>query len=171
MRTMKHLTLLRHAKAERPEQYPTDLARPLTDRGRKDAIRMGAVLADLDPPVDCILSSPSERTRQTVAAVLETLEREVPVIWGERVYEAGIRDLLQSIATVPNDVDHLLVVGHNPGMEQFVAALCGGDAGRLSFVMPTAGLAYLTVHTGSWTKVAPQSATLHWLIRPKLLRG
>lgn len=168
---MKTLSLLRHAKAERPEQYPTDLARPLTDRGRKDAMRMAAVLSDLDPPVDYILSSPSVRTRQTVTAVQEILEREIAVQVDERIYEASVRDLLDSIAAAPNECDHLLVVGHNPGMEELVAALCSGDGGRLGVAMPTAGLAHLTLSLNNWSKVIPRSGTLQWLLRPKLLRA
>lgn len=167
---MKTLSLLRHAKADRPEQYATDLARPLTDRGRKDAMRMAAVLTDLDPPVDFILSSPSLRTRQTVTAVLEILERDVPVHWDDRIYEAGVHDLLNGIAAAPTDCDHLLVVGHNPGMEELIAALCSGDNGRLVVIMPTAGLAHVTLNLNNWNKVSPSSGTLQWLLRPKLLR-
>ena len=62
---MKTLSIVRHAKAERPEGYPSDFVRPLTPRGHKDATRLGALLAGLEPKVDCILSSPATRAAQT----------------------------------------------------------------------------------------------------------
>ena len=168
---MKTLSILRHAKAERPEDYATDLARPLTDRGRKDAMRVAAVLAGLDPAVDAIVSSPSTRTRQTVAAVQEILEGDIPVLWDERIYEAGVRELLDALMTIPNQAEHVLLVGHNPGMAELIAALCSGDSGRLGIDMPTAGLAHVTLDIPGWSKITRRSGMLQWLIRPKLLRG
>ena len=58
---MKVLSIVRHAKADRPEGYQNDFSRPLTARGHKDAARIGGFMAGIEPPVDCIYSSPAAR--------------------------------------------------------------------------------------------------------------
>src|SRR5262245_40716792 len=122
---MKTLTIIRHAKTERPEGYASDFERPLTERGRKDAARLADVLARLEPPVDWLISSPALRTRQTTEILIADGDTN-NLQWEPAVYEASAETLLDLLGKVPQDIQHVVIVGHNPGMEELVAGLVAG---------------------------------------------
>ena len=112
---MPTLVLLRHAKSAWPPGVPDD-ERPLNPRGRRDAPVAGAVLA-AGPPIDLALVSPAQRARETFQLATSVLPTVPPHRIDERVYDADVVDLLAAISEVADDVDRLLVVGHNPGTE------------------------------------------------------
>jgi phosphohistidine phosphatase len=168
---MKTLSILRHAKAERPEDFASDLERPLTARGHKDAARMGELLADLTPRVDWVISSPAQRTRETTAHIVHALAFKRAVLWQEAVYEAEADALLQLLAQTPSEMEHVVLIGHNPGMEMLVSGLSAGAPNRLGVIMAPGGLAHLTLDIMNWQQLRWGSGTLHFLLRPKLLRG
>jgi phosphohistidine phosphatase len=168
---MKYLSILRHAKAEHTEEYPTDAERPLTKRGTKDAHEVGEFLIDIEPPVDWIVSSPSLRTRQTTTAVTTAIKYKRAVVWQEAVYLAEAENLLTILTQIPVEMEHVLITGHNPGMEELVSGLCAGSPSRLGIRMPTGGLAHLTLEIFGWNQTRWGCGTLHWLVRPKLIRN
>lgn len=167
---MKYLTIFRHAKAERAEDFATDFQRPLTTRGQKDTHQMAEILAGLEPPIDWIVSSPSQRTRDTTAIVTGTLNFTREAVWQATIYEADAETLLAVLAQVPAEMEHVLIVGHNPGMEELVSGLAAGAPTRLGITIPTAGLAHLTLEIFGWNQIRWGCGTLHCLLRPKLLR-
>ena len=168
---MKTLSVLRHAKAEHTEDFPTDFERPLTQRGHKDAAKIGALLTELEPAIDWIVSSPALRTRQTVEPIVATLAFKRPIVWNEAVYEAEAETLLRALAVVPPEAEHVLLVGHNPGMEALVSGLCAGDPARLHLAMATTALAHIRLEIFTWNQLRWGSGTLQALIKPKLLRA
>lgn len=168
---MKHLSILRHAKAEHIDNYPVDFERPLTARGGKDAVQIANMLVDFDPSVDWIVSSPAQRTRETAEAASHMLRYKRGIIWHESVYEADAETLLTVLAEVPLEMEHVLIVGHNPGMEELVSGLAAGSPTRMGITMPTAGLAHLTLEIFGWNQIRWGCGTLYTLIRPKLARG
>lgn len=168
---MKFLTIFRHAKAAHAEDYPVDFERPLTARGHKDAHMISQLLSRLEPPVDWILSSPAQRTRETASAVVKALNFKRGVIWQEAIYEANADNLLTLLSQIPTEMEHVLIIGHNPGMEELVSGLTAGSPTRLSLTMPTAGVAHLTLEIFDWNQIRWGCGTLHCLLRPKLLRG
>lgn len=168
---MKSLTVLRHAKAARPDAYATDLERPLTKRGHEDARRMGQLIKRLEPPVDWILSSPSQRTRETTDHLVKALEFGQPVIWLDAIYNATASMLVTLLKQLPAEVEHVVLVGHNPSMEELVSGLCAGTPPRLSLRMRPAALAYMTLNTHAWNLVRWGSGQLELLADPKLLRN
>lgn len=168
---MKYLSILRHAKAEPDVNYSVDLERPLTTRGQKDAKHIGKLLADIEPTVDWIVSSPAQRTRQTAQEVATILDFPRAIAWHDAIYEADAETLLNVLSQVPAEMEHVLIVGHNPGMEDLVSGLVAGSPRRLSLHMPTACLAHLTLELFGWNQIRWGCGTLHCLIRPKLLRG
>jgi len=168
---MKYITLWRHAKAERPDHYANDFDRPLTDRGRKDAARMAALIARLEPQVDVVLSSPSARTAQTVEALLEHLDGVLKPVWQETIYLASADVLLNLLKGLPEETQHVVMVGHNPGMEELTSGLCGSAPENTFVRLPTAAVAHIAADVSEWSLLRWGGAQLKLLIPPKMLRG
>jgi phosphohistidine phosphatase len=166
---MKSLTVLRHAKAARPEEYAADLERPLTRRGHEDARCMSRLLKRLEPPVDWIISSPSQRTRETAEHVAKALGFTRPVVWIDTIYEANASTLITLLKQLPAEVEHAVLVGHNPGMEELVSGLSAGTPPRLSLRMRPAALAFMTLDVLTWNLVRWGCGQLELLADPKLL--
>jgi len=138
------LVVLRHAKSDWSTGRP-DRERPLAPRGRRQAPEAGAWLAaHLDPPGLAVVS-PAERTRATWELVAAVLPEEVPVRVEESVYAASGAELSRVVASLPPEVESVVLVGHNPGMEDLVQDLSGGWV-----PMKTSAIAVLTWE-GAWT--------------------
>ncbi|HUQ53518.1 MAG TPA: histidine phosphatase family protein [Gammaproteobacteria bacterium] len=118
---MKRLLLLRHAKAVPAEEPLADIARPLADRGERDARRVGERLRQHQEPPGRILTSPAARTLQTAQIVAAAFaERADALVIERRLYLAEPAALLDVIANQEPHLDSLLVVGHNPGLSELV---------------------------------------------------
>ena len=115
---------------------------------------------------DVILSSPAERARETAALVAEAAGLTAPVRFDERIYEATSSRLLEVVTQTEETANELLLVGHNPGMEELLERLTG-ESRR----MPTAALARIALDVEKWQKVREASGRLEWLVKPKELAG
>lgn len=166
---MKALTIFRHAKADRPEEYPQDFDRPLTARGRKDAERMGVVISGLAPAVDCILSSSAVRAAQTASHLVAVLDFAGAPLWVADAYLAPPETLMEILRSAPKDAEHVVLVGHNPGMEELAALLCTGASNGAILRLPTAGIAHLLLDIGRWQQLRAGGAELRLLAAPRLL--
>ena len=159
---MKRLIVVRHAKATHKPGF-ADPDRPLTGRGRRDAKAAGQWLLGQRLIPDLVLCSPSLRTRQTwdrLAAELGT-GHDIEVQYDSRVYLADEDDALDVIGETPDDVRTLLIVGHNPAMQQVASSLTSqGDLG-----FPTTAIAVADL--GSWARLVPGagSARAFWTPR------
>lgn len=147
---MKHLVLFRHAKAERKAESGEDFDRVLTKRGRHDAELMGRVLADTGLRVDAAVVSPAKRTRET----WEQAGAAFPgasVAYDRRLYEAAPKTLLQAAEAELKRVGCVIVVAHNPGLQELAIALlkeggaAGADLARAQAGFPTAAVAAFSV--------------------------
>jgi phosphohistidine phosphatase len=167
---MKSLTIVRHAKAERPEGYGTDFDRPITERGERDAVRMAALLGRLAPPVDWWLSSPAQRAHQTTERMVAECGFAGTVQWEAAIYEGSAETLLDLLATIPQEVEHAVVVGHNPGMADLVSGLVAGAPSRLNLQMPTAALAHVGLEIFLWNQIRWGSGQLALFVTPKSLK-
>jgi phosphohistidine phosphatase len=167
------LTLMRHAKSAWDDPGLDDHDRPLNKRGRRDAPRMAKWIADQGARPDLIIASTSRRTRETTAVVRDVLGGEGPVRFSKAVYLATPDALLAVVHKVPARVGHLMLVGHNPGMEQFALTLAGdGDPALrddLATKFPTAAVAMLRFEVDSWSQVGPSLGTLAAFMVPKRL--
>ena len=161
---MKELLIMRHAKSSWDPKYRTDFERPLNKRGRKAAPRMGEFLADRDLLPDLIVSSPAERAKQTAELLMEASDYDGESHLDHGIYHAYSGDLLMVVQALPNEVERVMLVGHNPGFEMLVEQLCGG-----AVRMPTAAIAYVVLPTVSWADVDTETGELQWLVTPKLL--
>jgi phosphohistidine phosphatase len=164
---MKQLTLLRHAKSVQDLIYSVDRERPLAERGRGDAEKVGQFFAQTGVVPDLIVSSPAVRARQTAEAVARSAKYTGGIRWEEGVYAAGADALLSVMRRLPDQAEHVLLVGHNPGFEELAALLIGTECG---VTLPTAAVAHFEIDTDRWSEVCAGTGRLQWLVTPKLLR-
>lgn len=167
---MKYLSIWRHAKAERPEGYASDFERPLTERGHKDAGLMGALLLRVQPGIDLVLSSPSARTAQTTQHLLEMAEIQADPQWHASIYLASAETLMDLVRALPESAQHVVFVGHNPGMEELASGLCGSTPEDVFVHMPTAALAHVAIDISHWSMVRWGAAELRLLVTPKAIK-
>ncbi|MCB5164145.1 histidine phosphatase family protein [Streptomyces bambusae] len=159
---MPDLVILRHAKSAWPPGVP-DSDRPLGPRGLRDAPAAGALLAREHPRPDLVLCSPARRTRQTWELAAARLPAEPPVRHEPRLYAAEAEEILDLVRETPADVGGLLLVGHNPGLQELVLLLAGGGPGdaldRIGAKFPTSAVAVLGCPE-PWSALTPGSAVL-----------
>ena len=171
---MRHLYLLRHAKSALGQPGQSDKDRPLAPRGRKACRPLGRFLAELAPPPAQVLCSTALRTRQTWEGCAEAGQLDWPVAFREELYLASADQLLRRIQQVPDTAAAVLLIGHNPGMEELARALAGQGSeraalARLAEKYPTGGLAAFAVPMASWKELAPGAAKLIGFETPKRL--
>lgn len=168
---MKTLTLLRHAKSGWDDPVARDFDRPLNPRGRRAAATIGRHLRDLDVAFDRVIASPALRVQETIDEVERGYGRRLAPEWDRRLYLASAATLLDVVREAAEDAERLLLVGHNPGLEDLVLALVPRDAGELRAAVeekyPTATVAEMTLACDAWSDVAEDGATLTRFIRPR----
>jgi phosphohistidine phosphatase len=161
---MKTLLLLRHAKSSWNDASLKDFDRPLNERGLRAAPLVGRFMREQKISPDLLLCSPARRARETVALVKQAAHWDAPVRFDERIYEAGVEQLIEVISQIEEKVNKALLVGHNPGMEALIFQLTGEEKR-----VPTAALAQVTLDIEKWGKTHTDCGTLDWLVKPKQL--
>ena len=166
---MKQLLILRHAKSSWDDSELADFDRPLAPRGLKTAPLMGRELARCGWLPDLALVSPALRTRDTWRLVAQELPKSVPAQFAEELYEAAAGAILARVRQAR--AKSLLVIGHNPGLQQFALRLAGAGSDEAVFKkieakFPTAALARFTLDE-DWADLAFGSAKLTHCLRPK----
>lgn len=164
------LLLVRHSKADRPDDVP-DHDRPLTGRGRRDAAAVGRWLAEQRLVPDLVLCSDATRAAQTWDHAAAALGRDVAVRPTEELYDASAEAVVNLCAQAPVDVRVLAVVGHEPTMSTVAAALAGpgSDEALLAQVrahLPTSGVVVLELD-GDWDDLAGGTCRLTGLAAPR----
>ncbi|MER9111442.1 histidine phosphatase family protein, partial [Mesorhizobium sp. M0938] len=119
MATAKQLLLLRHAKSSWDDPDLIDFDRPLSGRGLKAAPLVGRELARQGWLPDLALVSPALRSRDTWRLVSAELPAKTPAKFVQALYEASVADVLAKIRQANAGTNSLLVIGHNPGLEEF----------------------------------------------------
>lgn len=174
---MRRLSIFRHAKSDRGDPRVNDIERPLNARGRTDAPLMGAFFARNDVIPDLVLCSSSVRTRQTAELALAALpEDRRPKLRVEAVlYLASVRTLLARIQKLPATAGHVMIIGHNPGLQMLAIDLIGdGDPKVIAAIeakLPTAALVQITFDVADWSAVNCGVGHLDRLVTPKMLRS
>ena len=167
---MKRLYLLRHAKSSWDDPTLADHDRPLAPRGRRAAKVMAKHLGRKGISPELVLCSPSMRTRQTLKRLAPGLGKKADVQIEPKLYAAPARDLLEVLHKVPDEVESVMLIGHNPGIQDLALSLAGAgsEIPRLRSKFPTAALATLELN-GTWRELAPGSAELVSLVKSKEL--
>jgi phosphohistidine phosphatase len=158
---VKTVYLLRHAKSSWDDPGLADFDRPLNDRGRDAARFIGELMFRRGIVPEAIVSSPAKRARQTAALVRE--QGELPTIgFDKRIYEASPLTLFNLLQETPAEVGSIMIVGHNPGLEELSRLLTGRPG---SF--PTASLARIDFPDVDWAELSAGSGEPAFVIRPK----
>ena len=168
---MKTLTLLRHAKSGWDDPVARDFDRPLNDKGRRAAQAVGRQLRTLDIGFDHIVASPATRVIETIAGLADGYGMAIEPAWDKRLYLASAATLLDVARESPADAARVLLVAHNPGLEDLVLLLIAkGEADLIAAAeekYPTGTLAELTFAVDQWADVAAGAGTLTRFIRPR----
>ena len=169
----RRLLLLRHAKSAWPDGVP-DHERPLAERGEKAAPAMGAFMAREHLVPDLVLVSDARRTLQTWDLVRQALPGEIETRISPQIYEASASTLLDTIRAVGDRPSTLLMIGHNPGLQELALMLVGkGDAkacDALAEKYPTAAIVVIDFAVTDWGQVEPGSGVLARFVTPRSLR-
>jgi phosphohistidine phosphatase len=166
---MKRLTLLRHAKSTWDDPVARDFDRPLNRRGRRAAATVGEEMKRQGLRFDRVVASPAARVVETLAGIADGYGETLDARYDKRVYLASPATLLEIVRDASDDVESLLLVGHNPGLESLALALTqsGGLRNEASVKYPTATLAEIELPVDRWADVREGTGTLTRFIRPR----
>ena len=167
---MKTLTLLRHAKSGWDDGVQRDFDRPLNAKGRRAAQVVGRHLKREGLHFDHVIASPAVRVEQTLDEVASGYGDALQPAWDRRIYLASAATLLDAIRELDDAHDAVLLVGHNPGLEDLVLLLVP-DAepmrGAVEEKYPTASVAELSFPIERWRDAAKGGAALTRFVRPR----
>lgn len=171
---MKSLTLLRHAKSDWPHSdwhgaVARDFDRPLNDRGRRAARTVGGYMRDQGLRFDAVIASPARRVRDTLDEVERGYERALTPVFDEGVYLASSSTLLDFVRAFDAGAARVLLVGHNPGLEELALALAAQADSLLRHEVeikyPTATLAEIALDADRWEDA--KTGRLVRFVRPR----
>jgi phosphohistidine phosphatase len=167
------VSLLRHAKSSWDQPGLDDADRPLNVRGQMAAPLMAAWMANNRVIPQYVLCSTAARTRETVALVLPFFKPRPKVRYREELYLSNANTILTMLRAAPDSTQHVLVVGHNPGIAELALGLvgCGDQTAReaLANKFPTCGLAVVKFDVPSWGRIASGHGQLLHFITPRSL--
>lgn len=159
---------MRHAKSSWDNPGLRDFERPLNNRGKKDAPRMGKYLKELQLIPNQIFSSPAERAKSTILKVIRELDLpESQITWDKNLYFNGAQAYLDVIRHADDSSDLVMTVGHNPMTEDAISALSKHTSKK---AIKTASIACFEFTVDSWKDVQFGSDALKWIVGPKDLK-
>ena len=161
---MKTLLARRHAQANFPSHVNSDYERPLTERGTQDITRAAALLRRRGTVPDRARASSALRARQTALGICEHLSIPADAVdLEESLYLASPATLIKHIQHTPDGVNTLLIVAHNPGMEELIYMLSNATV-----TLPPAGLATINFDTPLWPAIGPAQGQLTHFFTPDI---
>jgi len=164
----KLIYVLRHAKSSRDDPELADHDRPLNPRGRQAAQLMAERMRRERVAPALVLCSSARRARETLVPIEQTLGPKAKIKVEDGLYAAGAPQLLERLRRAPESVPSVMIIGHNPAIQEFAVQLVGDQAARvrLASKFPTAALATLKIDQKSWKKLAPGSGELVAFLTP-----
>ncbi len=146
---MKYLLILRHAKSDWDNPALDDHDRPLNARGMEEAPRVGRFLLENNLIPDFVISSTALRARQTTNQVLDTCQYDGDVFFTRSCYMANPAAYKQALRSVPGNPERVLLVGHNPGLEDLASQLTSEN-----LTLKTAALVFIALPIQEWNELA-----------------
>jgi phosphohistidine phosphatase len=154
---MKTLLVLRHAKSSSNDPALDDHERPLNKRGRRDGPRMGELVRECGLIPDVVISSDAVRARLTAEAVAAAAQFAGAILLDPHLYMAYPPDILSLLRPVQENAETVMIVGHNPGLEQLVEQLTGERQD-----LPTAALAQIVLPIDQWRDLKLSTGGRSW---------
>ena len=169
---MKMLGLFRHAKSDWNDARLRDFDRPLNMRGQKGAGLMGQHIRDYGTRWSRVIASPAVRVTQTIEIASDAAGSTPPIIWDRRIYLASSMTLLDLLREQGGNPASIIMVGHNPGLEDLIFDLVPDDGSSplrdtVEEKFPTATFAMLELAIGSWNDIEEGCGKLVHLTRPR----
>jgi phosphohistidine phosphatase len=163
---VKTIILLRHAKSDWNASFERDHERPINERGRQAADRVGRFLVEADQVPDAVVTSSAVRARTTVERAMAAGGWSCPVEVTDRLYEASPGEVLSVIQGLSPQVDRVLLAGHEPTWSTLVEEFTGARA-----KVVTAALVCIELAVPDWRRVTFGGGQLLWFLPPRLLVG
>ncbi|MBN2746408.1 MAG: histidine phosphatase family protein [Bacteroidales bacterium] len=158
---MKTLYILRHGKSSWDNVGMSDYDRPLLKKGESRTLKVSKYLVKMKLKPDLIISSPAKRAKQTAKIIAKELN--TPLVFDDNLYPGNSLSILDSVYSIDNEINSVIIVGHNPGLTTVVRELMDNDLDWL----PTSGLAYGTWQTDKWTDISLSRPMEVKIILPK----
>lgn len=172
---MKTVILLRHAKSDWSDASQRDFDRPLNGRGERAAVLMGQWARREALTFDAVVASPAARVRDTLDKFMQSYGPHAEPVWDKRIYLASAATIAEVIADSADDSEVVLLVGHNPGLEEFILVHVPDDGGSalrddVAEKFPTASIAVLDFeidHWGDLPAAEAEAGRLRCFVRPR----
>lgn len=161
---LRELLLLRHAKSDWKDSEVPDRERPISIKGKKAACKMAHWLKEQKRYPDLVWASPAKRAQQTLKRL--NLPKDIPVETRDELYMADTQTLLSLLSQVPKSFKRVLLIGHNPGLEDLIHFFSGESDDGHAKLLPTAALAQLVL-SHDWHNLTAGDGRLSDIIRPK----
>ena len=158
---MKTPLLLRHGKPENASGGLSDFDRVLSERGRSEAQAVGKYIQKQNLKLDLVLSSPALRARETSELLIRAAGLHSDLRFDQRIYEASSQTLLSLLSEIEAEIPSVMLVGHNPALEELILTLTGRSAH-----MSPATLAKISLEIDQWSEISANAGTLNWLVNP-----
>lgn len=153
---------MRHAKSNWDNSEVSDFERPLNEFGLKAAPFMGNVIYKYDFKPELIISSPAKRAKQTAVLVKAVAEIKIEIEFRDELYGARPAAFLEVTSTIAEDKNTVLIIGHNPELENFIYKLTGETQ-----KMPTASFALINLNINEWKDIKNNCGRLELIARPR----
>lgn len=161
---MKDLLLLRHAKSSWEPPGRSDIDRPLNKRGRRAGVRLASWFKAQKLRPALVLCSPAKRTRETLELVQDAWGKPPEIHYQERLYLAEADELLAWLHDLSDAIPSVLVIGHNPGLQELALRLLPQSAAdtsaRIAGKFPTGALLRLSTRAKNWSQLGPDKTKL-----------
>ncbi len=168
---MKKLSLLRHAKSDWQDPTTRDFDRPLNDKGKRVARAMGHWVAAQKIRFDHIIASPALRVQETIEYFIEGYGKRFDIDWERKIYLASSATILDVVRESDDDYAHILVVGHNPGIEDIIFDLVPDNGSKLRDMVekkyPTGAFSKLHLDCNHWTELSNNPAQFETFMPPR----
>ncbi len=168
---MKTIFLLRHAKSSWNDTVERDFDRPLNNRGRRAAETIGRYFREESVAFDYVVASPAVRVIETLDSVETGAGRSFGATFDKRIYMASAMTLFDIVQETDDAHSSVLLVGHNPGLEDLVFMLTPADGTRIrkeiDVKYPTATFCEMVFDVESWDDITAESGKLVRLVRPR----
>ncbi len=145
---LRILIIARHAKAKRGLAYQNDFKRPLSSRGKRDALLMGESLKKQGLIPELVISSAAKRAKKTTKRAITAMAYPGNLVLKRDLYLSGCKAYLKTIKALTDEITCVMLVGHNPDLEELVYELTGEDV-----MIPTAGVVCIEVDLAHWKEI------------------